>query len=133
MLVLFVCSCNPFPTARGIDLKKEWAKNSEKLKELAQRIAKDPSSFQLGINDFPDDFDYPFDDGYFLDNQSHQTGQGKADSTVTIKFYTDRGLLDHYSAIVYTNNANAISALDANVANGGNDFKLEENWYAIND
>ena len=50
----------------------------------------------------------------------------------TIKFYTDQGLMDHYSAFIYTNDPEMLSHLNSEVANGGNDYLMEENWYFIN-
>lgn len=55
------------------------------------------------------------------------------DTTVTITFYTDQGLNDHYSGFVYTNDSTEIETLDAKVKAGGNDFRLEPNWYLIHD
>jgi hypothetical protein len=45
----------------------------------------------------------------------------------------DRGLSDHYSAIVFTNDSTVIAEMDENVKNEGNDFKIKQNWYAVND
>lgn len=54
-------------------------------------------------------------------------------SGITVTFYTDRGLLDHYSAFIYTNNPDDIKLFDEKVKEGGNDFKKEVNWYFIHD
>ena len=54
------------------------------------------------------------------------------DTFVTMIFYTDTGLLDHYSGFVYTNDTSDIQMFDKEVENGGNDFKLQKNWYLIN-
>jgi len=134
LILCSLASCNPFPGPRKVDLKKEWAKSGFHLKTLAQQILQDPAKFQFGNNEFPDDFEYPFDDGFFLNYGSrHSSTENIQQQTVTIKFYTDRGLLDHYSAIIFTNNPIDIGEFESNVANGGNDYKLEEGWYAIND
>jgi hypothetical protein len=50
-----------------------------------------------------------------------------------VTFYMDRGLSDHYSAIVFTNDSTVIAEMDENVKNEGNDFKIKQNWYAVND
>jgi hypothetical protein len=56
----------------------------------------------------------------------------KDDAIVTIKFYTDRGLLDHYQAFIYTNDSLTISQLDEEAnSEGGPDHKIKENWYFI--
>jgi hypothetical protein len=61
------------------------------------------------------------------------TIQTLKDTFVTITFYTDRGLNDHYSGFIYTNDTIDIKTFDDNVKNGGNDFKLQPNWYLIHD
>lgn len=55
------------------------------------------------------------------------------DSFVTMLFYTDRGLLDHYSGFIYSNDSIELKVLEENVKNGGNDVRLENNWYQIHD
>lgn len=67
----------------------------------------------------------------FKDNRL--TVEGTPGSTFTIKFYTDRGLLDHYSAFIYTNDPERLDELNHKAINGGNDHKMEEGWYFIND
>jgi hypothetical protein len=61
------------------------------------------------------------------------TIQTLKDTFVTITFYTDRGLNDHYSGFIYTNDTTDMKTFDDNVKNGGNDFKLQQNWYLIRD
>jgi len=59
--------------------------------------------------------------------------QYNADETLTITFFTDRGLLDHYSGFIYSNNKEMVESLDEKVKEGGNDYKKEMNWYFIHD
>lgn len=66
----------------------------------------------------------------FFKNQQVAMSQ-KENTAVTITFYTDRGLLDHYSAFIYTNNPEDITFFDDKVKNGGNNYKLAPNWYQI--
>ena len=53
------------------------------------------------------------------------------DNSLTIKFYTDRGLLDNYSAFVYSSDAVQIEELNHRVRHGFYDSKKEANWYYI--
>lgn len=136
ILTVLVSSCNLFPRPRNVDWKKEWDKNQLKLKQLAQDILRDSGkNYNVGINRFPDEFEYPFDDGFAISHVYDNSGVTDSIDTkyVTIKFYVDRGLLDHYSAIIFTNDSSAIEEFDRNVENGGNDFKIEQSWYMIND
>lgn len=55
------------------------------------------------------------------------------DTALTVMFYTDRGLVDHYSAFIYSNDSTQIQELEEKVMRGGNDFKKEANWYFIHD
>jgi len=61
------------------------------------------------------------------------TIQTLKDTIVTITFYTERGLNDHYSGFIYTNDIADIKKFDDKVKNGGNDFKIQLNWYLIHD
>jgi hypothetical protein len=135
LLVITGTSCNPFPGPRNIDWKKEWKNNQTKLKALTQDILKQVNKkYTAGINEFPDNFDYPFDDGFSIRTPFVNNGNEKIDiNNITITFYVDRGLLDHYSAFIFTNDSSSIDEFDRNVLNGGNDFKIESNWYMIND
>ncbi len=90
---------------------------ADRLKNINGRIYAIPDSLSL----FP-----------FL--KSHEVAiQTLKDTFVTITFYTDRGLNDHYSGFIYTNDKTDIKTFDDKVKNGGNDFKLQPNWYLIND
>jgi hypothetical protein len=56
--------------------------------------------------------------------------------TVFVEFYIDRGLLDHYSAFVYTNDPQEIEKLEKGECD--EDIvdrveKMENNWYRIED
>jgi len=55
------------------------------------------------------------------------------DTSLTITFYTDTGINDHYSGFVYSNDSTQIKILNDKVKLGGNDLKKEENWYFIHD
>lgn len=123
LLFWTISSCGLFEP-RDVDWKQEWNEWESDLKELAESIKTNPSKYSKGNNDFPEQFDYPFDDGFFLT---------KTDSSITVTFYMDRGVLDHYKAFIYTNDSREIRGLEANVENGGNDEKLEDNWYVVND
>jgi hypothetical protein len=135
--ISFLTSCNDafFPGPRKIDWKREWKKNEIKLKALALDIRVNGNkTYKSGNNDFPAGFEYPFDEGFYIENPFANEGKESIDTRrLTIRFYVDRGLLDHYSAFIYTNDATQIKDLDDNVQNGGNDFRIEPNWYMIND
>jgi hypothetical protein len=133
VLISFLhAGCIPFSGPREIDWKTEWRKNHFRLEKLKNDILKKGDRKYIeGNNNFPDGFEYPFDDGFSI---NCYTGRSEIDTKkTTIKFYMDRGLLDHYSAIVFTNDSMVIREMDENVKNEGNDFKIKQNWYAIND
>jgi len=132
VLVIVINSCNPLGRPREIDWKKEWNKSGQELKILTQEIKENKGGrYQMGNNDFPGSFDYPFDEGFFIGYESHDT---LIDTTkISIRYYVDRGLLDHFSAFIYTKNSSEIRELDIKVRQGANDYKIEDNWYMIND
>jgi hypothetical protein len=137
ILTLLFTACNPFPGPRRVDWKKEWENNQTKLKLLAKDVLEKGSrKYTTGNNDYPSGFDYPFDEGFFISKSFSSTGTvtDTIDTKkITITFYVDRGLLDHYSAFVYTNDSTDIFSYDSKSENGGNDFKIEPNWYMIKD
>ena len=126
ILIIILFSCSPFPSPRNIDGKKIWKQYSLELKKIVGEILKEKPSknFQLENRKFSASFDYPFDQGYSV---------SKKDSNLQITFYLDRGLLDHYSAIIFTDNEQELSNYNKKIKENGNDFKLEENWFLIND
>lgn len=134
-LIVIITGCSPFPSPRKIDWKKEWLNNGNKLKSLTKDILrKGDEKYKPGINDFPDGFDYPFDDGFGISGTHSNDGIiGIDPEKITITFYVDRGIMDHYSAFIFTNDSSAIFNFDKNVENGGNDYKIEPNWYIISD
>lgn len=132
LLVTLFISCDPVPEfgRKDINWKKEWGENEAKLKSLAHDIVvRRDKKYSEGGNDFPGNFKYPFDDGFSI----RYKDSSRNNKSLTITFYIDRGLLDHYSAFIFTTDSSKINELDINVANGGNDFLLEPNWYIIND
>jgi len=54
-------------------------------------------------------------------------------NTVTVEFYINRGLLDHYSAFVFTNDSQEISRINKEIrARQSPMFRqLKENWYRV--
>lgn len=103
--------------------KLDWDINKEKretivelIKEGKIRDEKIPDSLELRLNCSSDEFKI----------------QTKTDSTLTVLFYTDYGLMDHYSAFIYTNDSNDLIQLNEQVQNGGNDYKINENWFQVN-
>lgn len=131
-LIFIFARCNPFSAPGEVDWKVEWKKNHFSLERLKNDILKQGErKYRTGNNEFPKDFEYPFDEGFYINslNGHTQIDQKK----VTITFYMDRGLMDHYSAIVFTNDSIVLKEMEENVQNAGNDFKIKANWYAIND
>lgn len=128
-LIFFLhTGCGP----RNTDWKTEWKKNHVRLEHLKNDILKQGDRKYLsGNNNFPEEFEYPFDDGFSINSYNGHSGIDTKKTTIT--FYMDRGLLDHYSAIVFSNDSTVIAEMDENVKNEGNDFKIKENWYVIND
>lgn len=56
------------------------------------------------------------------------------DNKFTVEFFINRGFLDHYSAFVYTNDAEKIQELDERIRlnkDGHVNKKLDENWYRV--
>jgi hypothetical protein len=121
-------NCGP----RNINWKTDWNKHHVQLEKLKNDILKHGNrKYHQGSNDFPDGFEYPFNEGFSIN--CYNGNNGIDEKKITIKFYTDRGLIDHYSAIVFSNDSTVITEMDENVKNKGNDFKIKENWYIIND
>lgn len=131
--ILFLLpSCLSFMEPREIDWEREWKSHKQELKSLVDQIKSDSAVlYSSGMNEFPKNFDYPFDEGFdlkYIGNSSPGTTK-----LLYISFYLDRGIADHFSAIIYTNDTSSTTYLDKKVQRGGNDFRLEEGWYAIND
>jgi hypothetical protein len=59
--------------------------------------------------------------------------QTKTDSSLTVLFYTDYGLMDHYSAFIYSNDSSDLIQLNEQVRYGGKDYKISENWFEVNE
>lgn len=121
---------------RNVDYKTVWNEQGKELKLLVITI-KTNGNFERGNHDFPNSLDYPFDDGFHLSFGYDDNGKAIQlnDKNLTIKFYTDRGLMDHFSAFIYTNDQIEIEQLDKQSENDKNDedVKLEEHWYYIQD
>ena len=50
---------------------------------------------------------------------------------ISIKFYTDRGFLDHFNAFYFTNDSSEIVKLDKRCKTQRANRKIEDNWYRI--
>jgi len=128
----FSCNNGPFLEPRNVDWKEEWQKNSDKLKSLNREILLNiDNKYEHGNNEFPDNFSFPFDQGFYVD-------YGKTDSlsdtaNISIRYYIDRGLMDHFSAFIFTKDTVEIKQFEGQISRKENDFKLEPNWYIIND
>ena len=120
---------------RNIEYKTIWSEQGKNLKILLKTI-KSNKKYKWGNHDFPDYFSYPFDDGFNI-SYGYDKETGKAisydDKNITIKFYTDRGLMDHFSAFIYTNDLKVIEQLNTQVDynHKDTDVKLEKYWYYI--
>jgi hypothetical protein len=128
LIILILSSClGP----RNIDYKKVWVEQGEELKKLVVKIKS--GSYKRGINEFPDQFEYPFDDGFLIGYDGKGTNSPIDTNSLTIRFYTDRGLLDHFSSFIYTNDNIEIEILNhkSNLNNNDQNVKLENNWYYI--
>lgn len=121
---------------RDIDYKSVWKEQGGELRTLVRTI-KTKGNFQWGNHDFPTNFSYPFDDGFHVKYGYDENGKAiQLDSkNLTIEFYTDRGLMDHFSAFIYTNDPKEIEFLDeqTNRDYKDKDVKLETHWYYVQD
>lgn len=68
-----------------------------------------------------------------FDKSNEVSIQTLKDTTVTLTFYTDRGLVDHYSGFIYTNEPEDMKSFDEKVKKGGNNSSKEANWYYISE
>lgn len=121
---------------RDTDYKTVWNEQGKELKVLVKQI-KSNGTYEWGNHDFPNNFEYPFDDGFHLSFGYDDSGKAiqSDNKNLMIKFYTDRGLMDHFSAFIYTNDKKEIEQLDEQTKQDKNDkdVKLEEHWYYIQD
>ena len=131
-LAIILASCNSFEGPREIDWKKEWKENASKLKNLTREIiANKEGKYKMGNNVFPDGFDYPFDEGFYIGYRHQDTLIDT--NRISIRYYVDRGLLDHFSAFIYTKDSTEIKELAFKVQQHAGDYKIEDNWYMVND
>ena len=121
---------------RNVDYKTVWSEQGKELKLLVKTI-KAEGKLEWGNHDFPNTFDYPFDDGFYLSFGYDDNGKAIQldDKNLTITFYTDRGLMDHYSAFIYTNDPSKIKELDEETERDkkDEDVKVENHWYYLQD
>jgi hypothetical protein len=125
-IAMMSVSCGPlFPPPREkIDWRTEWQKHGEDLKRLTREIKTNvDGKYKVGNNNFPENFKYPFDEGFVIDLGRHNVSYDT--NTISITYYFDRGLLDHFGAFVY--------AKDSAKLTGENKVKvkLEQNWYVV--
>ena len=101
---------------RNVDYRTVWDEQGKELKILVNQI-KSNGTYKWGNHDFPNNRR-----AIQLDNKN-----------LMIKFYTDRGLMDHFSAFVYTNDKKEMEQLDEQTGRDKNDnyVKLEKHWYYI--
>jgi hypothetical protein len=134
IMILFLFSCNLGRAfqPRKVDWQKEWQKNGNNLKALTQEILSGKNNlYKIGNNEFPNNFKYPFDEGFYIE---YRNRENIIDTTsISIRYYIDRGLLEHFSGFIFTKDLTEIQILDSQVRRNENDFKLEPNWYIIND
>lgn len=107
----------------------DWKINYSKRKKIV-RLIKEERSFTSAQTTYQIPFSltlFP----YFKSNTVYVECQ--QDSIVTVTFFTDRGILDHYSAFIYSNDSAEIKRLDEKVKTGGNEYKKETGWYFIHD
>lgn len=104
--------------------KLDWELNRNNRETIIELIKnrkltdqKIPDSLRLKMNCSPNEFKI----------------QTKTDSTLTVLFYTDFGLNDHYSGFIYSNDSFDLKQLNEKVINGGNDYKISENWFELNE
>ena len=131
ILIIIFSGCNIGP--RNIEYEKEWDKWSDKLKELVKEIQENSANYSIGNHIFPKGFDYPFDEGFAIHHCNNGKDEPIKPDSLTIVFYTDRGLLDHYSGFIFTNNSSIIESYESKIKHQAGDYKLEENWYYISD
>ena len=130
-LFLSVSSCIESKTH---DYRNTWNNQGKELKILLKSI-KSKRTYICGNHDFPDNFSFPFDNGFYVSYGYDENRKAiRIDNkNLTVKFYTDRGLMDHYSAFIYSNDKNEIEQLNNQVESDkkDTDVKLEKNWYYI--
>jgi hypothetical protein len=133
LIILHFYSCFSIGERRNLDWQKEWTDHQTKLKSLTLDILENGSpKYKLGINDYPDGFKYPFDEGFWIWNYDLSTDTMNT-KKIEITYYIDQGLLDDYSAFTYINDSAGIASFDRKVKNEGTNFKLEPNWYFIDE
>lgn len=132
-ICILLSSCFCF---RNVDYKTVWSEQGKALKLLVKKI-KSTGTYEWGNHDFPNNFEYPFDDGFHLSFGYDDNGKAIQldNKNFMIKFYTDRGLMDHFSAFIYTNDKKQMEQFDEETGRDKNDedVKLEEHWYYIQD
>lgn len=138
-IVFILLICSVFSSCfrpRDIDYKSIWNEYGDELKVLVRQIKSDVA-YRWGNHDFPNNFKYPFDDGFHLSFGFDDNGRAieSDNKNFMIKFYTDRGIMDHFSAFIYTNDKKKMEQFDEETKRDNNDedVKLEEHWYYIQD
>lgn len=108
--------------------KWDWQYNRTTRQEIVDYIK------EIGVtNQLPHSFSIPKSYNLFPFSSNQKVYVSKSGNYYKVLFHTDVGLMDHYSGFVYTNIPEELERLNDKVAEGGNDFKLEDNWYLIHD
>ncbi len=127
-LSFLILSCNML---NGPTPVSDWHKYKHGLKGIVVDIIdNNGKDYVIGENNIPTSVNFPYYNDFSIKSRIKDSINV---NSMTVIFYTDKGLLDHYSAFIFTNDSIKIKSLERNVGDGGNDYKLEKNWYLVND
>lgn len=103
----------------------DWKLNYSKREKIVQLIKEE------GFNSSGRTYRIPSSLTLFPYIKSNEVNVVKQqDTTITVEFYTDRGLMDHYTAFVYSNDSLELKHLTEKI--GGNNKKMAKGWFYVN-
>lgn len=124
LLSSFIIGLSAFFFGDLIIEKIDWKLRRKSRKEIVQKVI----SGELKADEL-DNWSFPP-----ISNGGNKIIVYKTnEDTYRIEFFINRGLLGHYSAFVYSNDAISLKELEVKVNNtvDRNNTKLEENWYRV--
>ena len=128
ILIVFIVGCFSLFFGESSLEKIDWHLRKETRNEIVELIKTDklktdiPRKYKLKKWASP-----PISNG---GNEviADKTSAGK----ITVKFYTDRGFIDHYAAFIYTDNPADVEIFEKEIIKGKRRVKkLDTNWYSV--
>lgn len=108
--------------------KADWRLREVQRNEIIKKIKTKEFNSENGRAYYLSESKYKF-----ISNGGNEIIIEQAHDRYTITFFIDRGLLDHYTAFIYTDDPLKIKEFDTEISKprSVNDYKITDNWYRM--